>query len=248
MRCEVENGELRRGRALMFSGAPNLGGAAEGNGNGVGPSEPGFNSLELLALLLGKPEEKLRAGLEAVMGDQWKDLFQVSHRAHGDKIERGRGVGGDPVLQAVGAGSNGFEAGDPGGLFEESALFRHGLEQGDGKGWESDLEGQAWETGAAADVEETALEGQEFNDEQAFAKVAGDALLRVANGGEVDFLIPADEEIEVSIELFGLRGGGVESEGVKELSEAARSAHGADCKGFSAVMQGMWGLGGGFGG
>ena len=88
-------------------------------------------------------------------------------------------------------------------LAQESRLLLIGLDQSEANVGGPDLDGQAGEAGAGADVDEvrgrvardhTTGGGEESaGGEERFAKVARDDLLRLADGSQVDARIPAEQ-------------------------------------------------------
>lgn len=65
-----------------------------------------------------------------------------------------------------------------------------------------------------------------FSNKKAFAEVAGDALFRIADGGEVDFLVPSKQKLEIDKKLFALRWSEVQAKGFEELIQTFLIDHG----------------------
>lgn len=99
----------------------------------------------------------------------------------------------------------GFEAERSDGFAEEGSLFTLRLGQGHLKLGEEQLDGQAGETGAGAEVQKSGRRRQQRREvdtgEEAFAEVAADDLFGVADGREIGAGVPAEKEVKVSAEL-----------------------------------------------
>ena len=66
---------------------------------------------------------------------------------------------------------------------------------------EEKLDGEAGESGSAAEVQQGFCWGEMGGGEEAFAEVAADDLFGVADGGEVGAGVPLEEQVEVEGEL-----------------------------------------------
>ena len=88
------------------------------------------------------------------------------------------------------------------GFAEEGGLFVLGFGERDLDLRTEEGDGDSGETCSRAEVEEGGGVGVEMTGgEEAFAEVAADDLLRIADGGEVSAGVPLEEEIEVEGEL-----------------------------------------------
>ena len=108
------------------------------------------------------------------------------------------------IFDAVGP-DFGFEVESADGFAEERCFFSLGFGQGDLERGEEELDGEAGEAGAGAEVEESSSGRKKRLDvdasEQAFAEVAADDFFRFADGGEVGAGVPAQEDVEVEAEV-----------------------------------------------
>lgn len=154
------------------------------------------------------------------LSGEGNDLLDVSDGAHGGEVKLGRRGGARQFFQPLAADADLVETAGAGSFFKEGALFRHRFEEGDGKLGKSDLQGQAGEAGATADVEQGAVELEVPRDEKAFTEVAGHAFFRRANGREVDFLVPTKQQIEIGKDLVHLAGREIQVKRFQQLAEA----------------------------
>ena len=83
------------------------------------------------------------------------------------------------------------------GFAEERGFLPLGFCEGDGDFGVKELDGQAGETGAGAEVEQRVGRTDVGGGEEALAEVAADDLLGRADGGEVDSGVPFLDEVEV---------------------------------------------------
>lgn len=63
-------------------------------------------------------------------------------------------------------------------------------------------------------------------EEKALAEMTRHTLFRVANGSEVDFLVPVEKQVKISESLAQLGGRQVQTEGFEELPKAGFIEHG----------------------
>lgn len=156
-------------------------------------------------------------GDEADGGGEY--LVEALDGTHGHE----RGLGGD----GFGALIENEDVGELDGaadLLEERGFLAVGLDQGEGEHGRPVFEGEAGEAGAAAEIEDIlgciAWEKMAGGKER-LAEVADDHLFRGAQGGEVHALVPADKQVEVSLNggkhLVVEIGGG--NEGREQLSQ-----------------------------
>jgi hypothetical protein len=214
----------------LLASPPDFRGAGQGEGKGSGPGEAGVDSGKSGGLVLGQPQEEASAGLKA-LGGQGDEYFQISNGPHGGKIECRRRGGSRPPFQAFAANVDVSEPAGAGGFLKKCPLLGHRFQQGGENARESYFERQAGEPGAAADVEQCAREFHVPGEEKALAKMPGDALFRVADGGQVDFLVPAQEQVEVGEDLVLLEGREAQAKGFEELAKPGFIEHAGIVKG-----------------
>jgi hypothetical protein len=208
----------------LFEGEECCGGVGQGKVGGVGS--------------LGAGEgDKPAGGVESGAGGG-EGGGRVVDGAEGDDVEE---AGGGKVLDAgcVDGGLLWREVEGAEGFTEEGGFFVLGLGEGDVEMGEGELDGEAREAGAGAEVEEGGFPVfDQWRDvdggEEGFAEVALDDLLGVSDGGEVGAGVPFEEEIEVGgelvVEVFG-EGGGADVGG-EEGGDAGcgECGHGGECK------------------
>ena len=114
---------------------------------------------------------------------------------------------------------------------EEGGFFVLGFGEGDVDAGPDEGDGDAWEPGAGAIVEEGCdVGGKVLGAEDGFDEVTAEDAFVVADGGEVGFLVPALEELEVGGEFFGEAG--CEGWGIgfgKDLVEGGHGRRVAGC-------------------
>jgi hypothetical protein len=87
-------------------------------------------------------------------------------------------------------------------LAQESGFLAVAFDQGKAESGGPILYGKSRETGTAANVEDVLhrVSGEELaGGEKRFAKVAGDHLLRGAQGCEIHVLVPAEQQVKMSL-------------------------------------------------
>jgi hypothetical protein len=129
------------------------------------------------------------------------------------------------LLPPFGSYLNLLEVANAGNFLEKGSFLGDGLKQGDREGRKGYFERQAWETSAAANVEQGTFQRPAPGDEQAFGEMAPHAFFWIANGREVDFLVPAEEQIQIGKGLSRLEGREVEAVGFDQLAEARFTEH-----------------------
>jgi hypothetical protein len=156
-------------------------------------------------LVLREPQAEDSFRAKALRG-QGEEHLQIADGPHGGKIERWGWGNANQVFEALTSHLDLSESTDAGGFLKEGSLLRYGLEQGDGDSWSGNLQGQAREARATADVEQAAVDLHMPGEEKAFAEMARHTLFRIADRGEVDFLVPAEKQVKVGEDLVRLSG------------------------------------------
>lgn len=213
----------------VFVTQPDFCGPRERDWQGGSPSEPGIDACKSSSLVLAQPQEEASSRLQT-LGCQRNQHFEISDRAHGCIVELSGGNGGDQFFQAFSADCDLGEATDAGSFLQEGSLFGDGLQQSDGNLRKDDFEGEPGKSGAAADVKQGAVGLSMAGKEEAFAKMPGNALCWVADGGQVDFLVPAEQQMEVGECLADLGWSEIEAKRSQKLAEARIVEHRGDCK------------------
>lgn len=176
-------------------------------------------------MLLAEPEEEFSSRLQA-LGGQGDQFRQVADGAHGGVVEGGSGGGGGQFFQAVSADGDMIEPTDPGSLLQKGPLLSDRFQKGDGKLRKDDFEGQTGEPGATPDVEQGSVELEVAGNVKALAKVPGDAFRLVADGGQVDLLVPTQKKMKIGKSLGGLSGREVKAKGFEEVVKSRFFEHG----------------------
>lgn len=187
-----------------------MGGRERDGGAGAG----GQQGQGALGLGFANQQGQAASGSDEAGGSE-QGLFEVLDRAHGDQ---GRSLG-----ERFGADVEDGEAGEVEGasdFAQEGGFFAVALDEGELEAGRPVLDGQAGESGAAAEIEELVLgvaRAEVAGGEERLAEVALDHGFGRAQGGEVHALVPADEEremdgdgIEQKIVEFGGRDEGCE--------------------------------------
>lgn len=156
---------------------------------------------------------------------QRDELVQASDGARGGGTEGFRRRASNEFFQSLAPYLDGFHRASPRHFFEERALPGGGFEKRHLDFREDDLQGESRKAGAAPDVQELSPKLRPADKEQAFAEVAGDAGLRVADCGQVDCPVPAQEEVEVGKQLRDLAGRERKAEGFKEFADSWLGEH-----------------------
>ena len=145
-------------------------------------------------------------------------------------------------LAGVGLGANGadFYAGELEGaddLAQKRGFALVGFQQRRTERGRPDLDGEAGETGAGTDIQQVPVASRQAAEriqmaggKEGFAEVASDDLFGIADGGEVDARVPAQEEVEIAGELRQLRV--AEGSAAEKRGEQGGDAGGLHCDQF----------------
>ena len=153
------------------------------------------------------------------------ERLDVSHGPRRHEVEWRRRRQPKIILQPLAANLNSVKSASPGHLLQEGPLFRYRLKKGDGEFRLRDLKRQAWEPGAAADIEQPSAEGDPLGEVEALAEMAGDALFGASDGREVYSPIPAQQQVEVDEYCPGFLRRERDSKRGKDLAEAGLIEH-----------------------
>ena len=152
-----------------------------------------------------QPQEEISIRFQAMCGEGDK-CFQIPDSSHSGKVERWRRRRASQIFQALAPHCDLVKSTDPGGFLKKSSLLGHRIEEGEGNPGEYNFKGQSGESGATADVEQFPMQLYVPGKKKAFSKVARHTLFRVADGREVDFLIPAKKQLKIGEDLAVLGG------------------------------------------
>jgi len=165
-----------------------------------------------LGLLSGADQEGEAAGWGNQGGCGWQDGFEAFDGPEGDYVE-----GGGEGLGAVGLYIDARQCKSAGDFAKEGGLLVVGLDQREGEVRVPEFEGETGESGAGAYVGDCKTlhhrghggrrREKIAGGEEALAEVAGYDFFGVADGGEVDAGIPAEEYIDVRRYTMQLGGG-----------------------------------------
>lgn len=161
-------------------------------------------------LLAAQPKQHFSAWFKRFC-NQWDQGCEIADRPHRCEIEHGGGNGGNQIFQALVTDGNLAEAADSRRLFQKGPFLGHWLQKGHEKLGEDDLKGETGESGTRSDIEEAAGQLDLLGNEQTFAKVTGDSLFRGSDRCQVDFGVPAHQQIEIIESLANLEPCQVES-------------------------------------
>ncbi len=203
---------LLRARSTRLGSSPDFTRSSQGNGERCVPDQAGIDIGEPGGLVGGQPQEEITTRRKA-SGGQGDEHLQISDGPHGGKVECRRRGGGSEVFQAFAAHLDLGESTSTSGFLKKGPFLRYRFEEGHRDLGEDNLQSQAGEACAAADVEQVAAKFQVAGEEKAFAEVAGHTLFGVADGREVDFFVPVEEEIKISKRLVNLGEGQLQAKG-----------------------------------
>src|SRR2546428_2192067 len=164
--------------------------------NRLDPLERGEGARKGSGLGARCPEAYATSGLDAPRGLRHQ-LRQVSDGAAGGSVETRSASFTRILLQPVRQDLSELPSQRPRHLFQQRSLLRVRFEQSYGELRIADLECQARKACAAANVEQPTLKFDPTGNIEAFPEVPRETFLRRTDSAQVDFLVPAEEKVEV---------------------------------------------------
>ena len=170
---------------------------AEGDGYGFPPLEARANSSNLVYLSASNPKAEAAAVSQEAFC-RWYQRFQSAHCSGGDKIERTIFQQLRSFLESVTLDLNGTKPTRSRNFLQESALLGNRLQQDDLEIWRYQLQCQAREPCAAANIKQPPFELQESPHHKAFSEVSDNTFPWIGNRGQVNFTVPSQEQLKIS--------------------------------------------------
>lgn len=147
-------------------------------------------------------------------GGDGKDGFEALDGSKSDRIEGRNGDGFGPASEYIDA----RQCEGAGDLAQECGFLVAGLDESERYRRVPELDGDAGEAGAGADIGESGFHHrgnrghrgtqwkQNTGGEEAFAEVAGDDCFGITDGGQIHARVPAKEYIDVRRYMFEVSG------------------------------------------
>jgi len=158
------------------------------------PVKPGSQGVRGLDLGLSDEESQASGGSQQTAGGG-KDVGEALDGAQGDDV----GEAGAEILGAAGEYIDVGQCKGADDFAEKRGFLVAGFDQRKMNGWSPEFNGQAGKAGAGAHVYDARWAGSRGSreemagGEQGLTEVAGDDLLGLAHGGEIDARIPAEQ-------------------------------------------------------